>query len=276
LPHQDDPKPASARPDASGDARRLRALTWLPLLVSMVFTAVMLVPELRPVPNLNDDAFHFLLIQEAAAEWRRGGNVFDFWSPVLELGFAQFLYYQHLPHLTVVALDRLAPGGVDLVTVFNAVRYALLVGFPATAYWALRQLGCSHPGAVVAAAVAPLFSGNFNYGFEYDSYLWRGHGMYTQLWAMHLSLIALALVVRHLDDGKRRFAAIVALSALILSHLVYAYMAAISTVFFLLCGLRRASARVRLARFAGVWALAGLVTAYLRLPFLAGKVYLSA
>jgi len=26
---------------------------------------------------------------------------------VLELGFPQFLYYQHLPHLAVVLLDRL-------------------------------------------------------------------------------------------------------------------------------------------------------------------------
>ena len=274
-----DARNAASQPAAAASApgaSRWRLLVWLPALVSMLFTAVALLPELRPLPNLNDGAFHFLLIQEAAAALARGDNVFDFWSPVLELGFPQFLYYQHLPHLAIVLLDRLLPGQIDLIWAFNGVRYALLVGFPLTVGWSLTQLGFARPGAALAAAVAPLISGHFNYGFEYDSYLWRGHGMYTQLWAMHLSLIALALLARHLDSGRHRLGAIAALSALILSHLVYAYMTAISAVFFLLWGLRRANARTRLLRFATVWGSAAVVTAYLWLPFLWGKVYLSA
>jgi len=242
----------------------------------MLFTAIALLPELRRVPNLNDDAFHFLLVQEAAGALTRGGNIFDFWSPVLELGFPQFLYYQHLPHLFVVFLDRLMLGRVDLITSFNGVRYVLLVGFPITVYWSLRKLGFSQQGSTLAAAMAPLFSGNFNYGFEYDSYIWRGLGMYTQLWAMHLSLASLALLANYLDHGKSRLLAITTLSALILSHLVYAYMTAISALFFLLWGLRPANARVRILRFAVLWGTSALVTAYFWLPFLTSRVYLSA
>ena len=263
-------------PPGRADAMRDRLAACLPVLVSMLFTAVALLPELRPVPSLNDDAFHFLLVQEAGDALRRGDNVTDFWSPVLELGFPQFLYYQHLPHLAVVLLDRLTLGSVGLLASFNALRYLLLVGFPLTVYWSLRRLGFAHPGAAMAAALSPLFSGSFNYGFEYDSYLWRGLGMYTQLWAMHLSLASLALLASFVDRGKGLLAAIIVLSALILSHLVYAYMTGIGALFFLLWGMRAADARARLARFALVWTAAALVTAYFWLPFLLSKQYLSA
>ena len=264
------------RPSGRLNGRQERLLVWVPVLVSMLFTAVALLPELRPVPSLNDDAFHFLLVQEASDALRRGENITDFWSPVLELGFPQFLHYQHLPHLAVVLLDRLTAGGVGLMTCFNAVRYLLLVGFPLTVYWSLKRLGFSQPGAALAAALSPLFSGSFNYGFEYDSYVWRGLGMYTQLWAMHLSLASLALLATWLDRGKGLLAAVVALSALVLSHLVYAYMTGIIALFFLLWGMRPGNARERLLRFAAAWAAAALVTAYFWLPFLLSKQYLSA
>lgn len=251
------------------------ALAWVPVLLAMLFTAFTLAPELRRVPSLNDDAFHFLLIQEASAALSRGGNVFDFWSPVLELGFPQFLYYQHLPHLFVVFVDRLLPGG-DLLTTFNTVRYALLVGLPITVYWSLARFGFPRPGAIVAAAMSPLLAGGFNYGFEYDSYIWRGFGMYTQLWAMHLSMASLALLVEFLEHGRRRWLTITAISALILSHLVYAYMTAIGALFLLLWGMRPVSAGQRIVRFAVAWGVAALVTAYFWLPFLSMRAYLSA
>ena len=159
---------------------------------------------------------------------------------------------------------------------FNLVRYLLLVGFPLTVYWSLRKLDFSQAGALTAAALAPLFSGNFGYGFEYDSYVWRGFGMYTQIWAMHLSLICLALLCDYLDRGRNRLPAILALSALILSHLVYAYMMAISAAVLFAVGLTRGHARVRSLRFALVWALAALLTCYFWLPFILSKVYLGA
>ncbi len=254
----------------------MRFVGLLPLLLSITFTALALVPELRPLPSLNDDAFHFLLVQGAEAAWSHGENIVDFWSPYLELGFPQFLYYQHLPHLAVALIHRLLPWQVELITVFNAVRYVLLVGFPLTVYWSLRKLGFSQSGSLVAAACAPLFSGGFSFGFAYDSYIWRGLGMYTQLWAMHLSLLSLALLSDYLDRGRGRLGAIAALSALILSHLVYAYMMAISAAILLVVGLNRGNARQRLMRFALVWGVAALVTSYLWLPFILDKTYLSA
>jgi hypothetical protein len=144
------------------------------------------------VPNVNDDAEHLLFVERASEALANGENPFDTWVPELELGFPQFLYYQNLPHIAVVVLHRALFGSVDLVTLFNAVRYALLVGFPLTVLWSLRRMGLPVVAACAAAGAASLLSAAHRYGLEYDSYLWRGFGMYTQLWAMHLTFVAIA------------------------------------------------------------------------------------
>ena len=73
----------------------------------VLFTAVALLPELTvAVPSNNDDATHFLLIQRASEALANGENVLDHWVPQLELGFPWFIYYQPLPALLVVLLDR--------------------------------------------------------------------------------------------------------------------------------------------------------------------------
>jgi hypothetical protein len=172
------------------------------VLIPSAFNAIMLLSELSlPVPSLNDDAFHYLFIQRASEAVAGGENPFDHWAPELELGFPQFFYYQHLPHLAVILLHRLLLKQVDLFTLFNLDRYLLLLGFPLTVYWSMRRLGFSVVPASVAAANATLLSANHHYGFEYDSYVWRGFGMYTQLWAMHLSFITLACRHRLLERG---------------------------------------------------------------------------
>ena len=101
----------------------------------LVFQAVTLWPEVAvPVPSLNDTAVHFLIVQRMSEALAQGDNVLDHWVPDLELGWPFPLYYQHLPHLAVVLLHRLLLQQVSLLTVFNVVRYVLLVGFPVTMY----------------------------------------------------------------------------------------------------------------------------------------------
>ena len=247
------------------------------VLIPSAFNAIMLLPELSlPVPSLNDDAFHYLFIQRASEAVAGGENPFDHWAPELELGFPQFFYYQHLPHLAVVLLHRLLLKQVDLFTLFNLTRYLLLLGFPLTVYWSMRQMEFSTVASAVAAAVATLLSSDHRYGFEYDSYVWRGFGMYTQLWAMHLSFITLACLHRLLERGAGYIAATVASSMLALSHLVYAYMMAVTAVMLFLIGLSRANVRLRAFRLATVGLLSAVITSYVWLPFLLFNAYLSA
>ena len=242
----------------------------------MVVTAIMLLPEVTiPIPNLNDDAFHYLLIQRMDQTLRSGGNALDFWVPQLELGFPQALYYQSFPHLVVVLLDRLTLGAIDLFTMFNLVRYALFVGLPLTVFWSMRRMGFSMVASAVAAAASPLFSGFFRYGFEYDSYLWRGFGMFTQLWAMHLSFIALACVYRVVNKGTGYILAMVALSVLVMSHFVYAYMMAITVVLVVIVGARWSTIVPRFVRLGIVGLVVLGVTAFQWLPLMTSREYVS-
>lgn len=238
--------------------------------IPMVFNAIALWPEVSlPVPSLNDDAVHYLLIQRASEALTRGENIFDHWLPEFELGFPMFFYYQHLPHLTVVALHRLFLEKFDLLTVFNALRYLLLVVFPLTVYWSMRRLEFSRVAAAVGAASASLISSNHRYGLEYESYIWRGHGMYTQLWAMHLSFVVLANLYRLLDRGKGYAIAVISCSVLMLSHLIYTYMMAITGLVLVLNLARRANWRALLARLAVLGGFTAVICSYMWLPFIA-------
>jgi uncharacterized membrane protein len=218
------------------------AARWLPVCIAIVFNAVMLRPEFSVgVPSLNDDAFHYLYVQRADAAMANGENPFDNWSPTLELGFPQFFYYQHVPYIAVAVLYRLLFKQISLLTLFNLVRYLLLVFLPLTVWWSMRTMGFTPIASAVGAAFSPLISSNFLYGFEYNSYVWRGFGMYTQLWAMHFFFIATACIHRVLSRGTGYVSAIGACSMLVLSDLMYAYMLAVMGAALFLLSLRRGS-----------------------------------
>lgn len=259
---------------------------WLMVLVPVLFNAIALAPELATgVPSKNDSALHLLLIHAASDAVRAGNNPIDFWIPQLELGFPQFVYYQHLPHLAVVALHRLLLGTVDLETVFHAVRYLLLVIFPITVAWSMRHMGFSTVAAGFGAAASSLVSGNGRYGFEYNSFIWRGIGLYTQIWGMHLSFLTLACVSRTIKDGRGYVRSAALFAALSLSHLVYAYMMVVTTGLVVLVATatpwtsRNAWRAMvpRAARLAVIGGLAVVFASYMLLPFVqSSHAYLSS
>ncbi len=242
----------------------------------MVFDAITLSPEvIVPVPSNNDDAFHFLFVQRASDALARGANPLDFWTPQLELGFASFVHYQNLAHLAVVVLHRALFGLVDLFTLFNLVRYLLLVLFPFTVLWSMRRMGFTFAQAAIAAAASSLLATPFLYGLDYESYIWRGFGTYTQLWAMHLSFIGLAAAHTVITRGRGHLLAIVALSALVLVHLLYAYMLAISVGVLFLVSLGRISWRRQVLGLGAVGLFVLVVTSYMWLPYLQTAAYLN-
>lgn len=208
--------------------------------VAILFDAARLTPELRPVPSFNDGRWHYLLVQRASAALSNGDNPVDFWVPNFGLGFPQFLYYQHLPHLAIVLLNRLLLKRVDLLTLFNLVRYLLMVLFPLTVYLSARLMDMSIGGAAAAGAFASLLSGYSQLeGFNYQSYIFNGLGLYTELWAMHLFVLSIATVYRVMEKGSGYLSAIIFSSMLVMSHLLYAYMAAISVFAIFIAGMIR-------------------------------------
>jgi hypothetical protein len=243
----------------------------------MVFNAVALWPEVAvPTANVNDDAEHAAFVARASDALARGENVIDHWLPQLDLGFPEFFYYQHAPHLAVVALDRALLGAVDLFDLFNVVRWVLLVTLPVTVFWSMRRMGFADLAAAIGAAGSSLLSADHLYGFEYDSYVWRGFGLYTQLWAMHLSFLALACLHRLLQRGTGLLLTVAVLALLLLSHLIYAYMMAITAIVLLLFALRRGRIVLPIAHLAAAGAAVLAISAYLWIPFVTQSAYLSA
>jgi len=126
--------------------------------------AVALAPEVAyPVPNVNDDAQHVAFVRRAADGWSRGENVVDLWVPEFELGVPQFLDYQHLPHVAVALLGRLTLGAVDLRTLFDLVRYLLLLAFPLTVFRSMRTMGFNTVASAIAAAASSLLMASPSY-----------------------------------------------------------------------------------------------------------------
>lgn len=247
----------------------------LVLVVPILFIASALAPELTvPVPTINDGNNHLLFIRRADEALVAGEHILDHWVPEMELGFPEFFYYQHLPHLAVVALSRATFGVLDLLTAFNLVRYALLVGLPLTVFWSMRRMGFSRAAAAFGGAVSPLVSAPYLFGFEYESYLHLGYGMYTQLWAMHLSFVVLALVHRTLQTGRGHAAAGAAFAVLALSHLAYAYMVAMSCVVLAIVGISRRGLLRRAAGLGLIAVLVAIVSAYMVIPFVLEREHL--
>ena len=263
-----------ASPVAVIPARAMRLTVALLLALPTALGAVWLWPELASsVPKVNDEMLHFVFIQRAWEALLRGENVFDFWVPEMEHGFPEFLYYQHLPHLAVMALHKLVLGLPDPYLFFNAVRYALLLAFPFTVYWSMRRMGFTAVAAGFGAAVSPLIHSEPGFGLEYGSYIWRGYGLFTQLFGAHLLFVTMALVRQVLDTGQGRRLAALAFAALALSHLAYAYMMGITVLVLLVLGARRGLRRqVRDVALIGAVTLA--LSAYMVIPFVLQSAYL--
>jgi hypothetical protein len=255
----------SPRLDPCGDGPAWeRPAGWTLAAAAALFTLAAIGRELLlDVPDLNDSAFHLALALRARAALAAGASPFDFWFAEVGMGFPVFHHYQHLPHLALVALDALLGGRVPLSTLYRGMLGALLVGFPLAIHLACRRVGLAPLVAAGAALAAPLVSTPYLYGVGWESYLWRGSGLFTQAFAQLLFPLAVAESLRavRLRSGLRRSA--VLLGATFLAQLVYGYMAALSAAAALLAraGRRRHAARL-LALAAGVLA----ITAYFVVP----------
>lgn len=243
----------------------------------MLVHAVALWPELAvDVPARNDSMFHLLMVRGASDALARGGNPLDFWIPQLDLGFPQFLYYQHLPHLLLALVHRATFGLLSVDAIFHGFRYLLLVGMPLTVLWSMRRMGYSVLASALGAAASVLFVADNRMGLEYNSYVARGYGLFSQLVAIHLTFAAVATLWVTLREGRGHAAASAALAALVLSHLLFGVIIAVVAVLLVLLAGERRDMAVRAVRLAVVGIIAAVVCSYMLLPFIqSSKAWLS-
>lgn len=262
----------SGQPTAA-TARFARAVPLLLVAAACLFNALAYQSELRdPAPDVNDDVFHFGLVQRMNDAWGAGGDPLDTWVGDWGQGFPVLRYYQHLPHLAVVLGYRLLGGAVPLHTVFDGVTLLLLALLPLSFYAGSRWLGARPMTAACVALVVPLLGADASQrhflGFQAGSFLWSGGGLFTQLAAMALFPLALGAASRAALDGRRYAPAVALLAATWLSHLLLGYVACLLGLVILL----RPEARGRrpgvALRLGLVYAGVAVVAAYLLLPTL--------
>ncbi len=227
-------------------------------LLSSIAVATAIIPELLiDCPDLNDSAYHVALALRADEALQRGESPIDFWYPDVGMGFPLFRHYQHLPHLFLVALHRLTGGLVSIPGLYRIVLGGLLTVFPLALFVALRRFGLTSLAAGCAALVAPLVSTPNLYGLGLESYVWGGSGLYAQLFASVLVPLALAESYRAVRSGRGLALAAVLLAASFLSQLVYGYMAALSTLAFVIPSGQRLRKALRAAALLLVTFLVG-------------------
>lgn len=164
---------------------------------------------------------------------------------------------------------------IPLATILGWTSYLFLSLFPLSIFVSMRWFGFARLPAALAGLVASLTATPALYGFDFESYVWAGYGLYTQLVGMILLPLALAAGYRALRDGRGYLRAVALLAATILAHLVFGYMAILSLGLFALLpalDLRRAADLRAILwpcwrRLALLLALTGLVTAYFLVPF---------
>ena len=206
--------------------RTPRTIVGLAVLLNLWFLA----PEARSGAPLNDGVLHLGLTARAAEALTTSESALDHWNPTWVLGFPVFQYYQHLPHLALAALSRTLGGRVELATLYNLTLVFVLAVFPIAMYFALRLFEFSPLAAAFAALCAPFLSSSGIGGFDYQSYVWRGSGMFTQAWGMSLFPLAVGAAWHTMRTGRRAGWAIATLAITMVSHIIYGYMAVLSIV----------------------------------------------
>lgn len=272
LPHTRRPARPFASATTARDAINARGAddrwSWLPLIGIALFHLVALRSELATdVPSRNDLTFHLLMVRGASDMLASGGNPLDFWMPQMELGFPQFLYYQHLPHLLLAVVHRLTFGVLPLELLFHGARVVLLLAMPFTVFASMRMLGFARSAAVFSAMVSMLLSANNRMGLEYNSYVLRGFGLFTQLVAVHLTFVALALLSHTLETGRRVPLTAVSLACLVLSHLLFGTIILVISILLVVFGGSRDEWGRRILRLTVVGLIAAALCSYLLFPF---------
>ncbi len=245
------------------------------LLGAIVFNLVLLWPEVAvDTPWRNDNAMHVALVQRVVEALDRGEDPTDPWVPYFDLGYPLFRHYQHLPHLATGLLYKALAGALPVETLFRWVSYLLLSTFPLSLYWTGRRLGFGPLPAALTGVVASLLATSGLYGLDMSSYVWQGHGLFTQLWGMWLLGPAVACLHSTVSEGRGYAGTAALVAATLLSHTVLGYTVLVSGLLFAVLGGGGAIGR-RLGRLLLVFLLVALVAAYFLVPFVRDRLYMN-
>lgn len=163
----------------------------------------------------NDNTFQFALVYRTNQMWdfadkKCSGNILTFpvchfsyladhWVPNWNEGYNLPFYYSHIPQIVIVGSWRIIhmfTNSIGLFQYYHFVIYLLLCLFPLSVFLALQVAGASWMTAGFGAILASQISTDGFYGLDPSSFLWRGYGLSSQLFAMVWLPLALAYAYR--------------------------------------------------------------------------------
>jgi hypothetical protein len=176
-------------------------------------------------------AFHIAASQRLGQGVANAEPFLDPWVSEWSLGFPVWRIYQPVPHLVAASVMRACRGFASPSATFAALYYLLLVLLPASLYLGARLMGLGPLAAGFAAVLIMSASGGGDfgrYGLSYGAFVWRGSGLFTELFALEVMLPTLGLVARSIDSGQGQTGAALGLTLTSLSHIFFGYVAFVS------------------------------------------------
>ncbi len=190
--------------------KKLEILIALGMLVYAVWFNLDLY-KLEPTAKLdpNDNNFQYGLVDRADKIWDFAARIcpknitypichlsymVDHWVPNWAQGYNLPFYYSHAPQIAIVGSYRFIQrlSSIELFTYYHLVIYILLCIFPVSMFLALRVIRLPWFVSGIGALIATHISTDGLYGIDPPSFLWRGWGLSSQLYAMIFLPLALA------------------------------------------------------------------------------------
>ncbi|MBL7159882.1 hypothetical protein ISS85_05375 [Candidatus Microgenomates bacterium] len=204
-------------------------LPYLLVLLIVGFNLWLYFPELSIKSDPNDNIFQFALIDQVNEVWNESaqlcqGNrvtcymlqvtrLLDHWVPQWAQGFPLPFYYSHLPQVAITASYRFFKFIISQLSIinyqlsiyyyFNLIKYLALCLLPISFYIAGRNFNFSPFASALTALFASQISTDGLYGIDPPSYLWRGYGLSSQLFAIFFLPLAISYVFKALNNFPR-------------------------------------------------------------------------
>jgi hypothetical protein len=204
---------------------------------------------------------------------KSGETFWDCWVPYWLMGFPVFHYYQFLPHFLVVIIYYVLGKSVDLFTLFKIIQYLLLSTFPVSIYLGLRKLDFTPLEASLSGLTVSLLSTNCLYGWEWESYIWVGFGMFSQLCGMYVMPLALGEVYRCINTGKGYFRAVFFLCFDFLCHFFFGYIVSLLSFYIIFTVPEKKKIFYKFKNLSVIALFSFLVLMHILIPFFLHREY---
>jgi putative flippase GtrA len=239
------------------------------VLLAVLFNLWVLRAERLVIAYPNDSSVHMQMVTVSQHLLSTGQSPLDHWYPYLSLGSPYFVQYQSASAILTGALGQV----VGPQQAFAWTLYLLLSLWPLCIYWSGRLLGWNRWASAASAAISPLLSSITGYGYEDQSYIAIGNGLWSQLWAMWTLPLAWGFSWRFVSQRRYLYGAVVTLALTIAFHFLTAFLAGLSLVVWVLLRPRDIIRRLGRAWLIGVGAVAA--TLWVTLPLLVDSKWVS-